>query len=65
MLLEIAVLAKSLATMRAHESLLSVVNSANVSSEVMLETEQLVTRLTSVFVRFVWIVQTIDMIAQL
>ena len=64
MFLKIAVLAETLATMRAHVSLFSIVNSVNVSIQMAQFIEQLVARWTSVIVRFVWIVQSIDVLPQ-
>ena len=51
-------------TMRAHESLFSIVNITNVSREATSCTEQFVARWARVFVRFVRIVQSIDVVSQ-
>ena len=65
MSLKSAVLAEMLAAMRTHESLLSIVNSVNMSIEATTLTEQFVARWTSVVVRFVRIVNSIDVVAKI
>ena len=63
-LLKIAVLRESLAAKRTAESFFSIVNSANVSVDAATCTESFVTSWTLVFVCFVSIVKSIDVIAQ-